>query len=184
MAAVILIIVSCGVIMTLCCVTCVIIKRKRKKLKTYSSRSHDHTENYDVFDETILNNLSRRTLQKCQTPPPPYYSKSATGSLSRFRFDSSKGISVSTEHLDELSHDIIIPWDNIALLGIIGKGEFGVVYKGHLMSPLTKSKPKVVAVKTLKGWWCKCLIRYKVMLKLKCMLSSSKKYTLGSTINT
>jgi serine/threonine protein kinase len=58
---------------------------------------------------------------------------------------------VSTEHLDELSHDIIIPWDNIALLGIIGKGEFGVVYKGHLMSPLTKSKPKVVAVKTLKG---------------------------------
>lgn len=30
-------------------------------------------------------------------------------------------------------------------------GEYGIVYKAHLISPMTDYQPKLIAVKTLKG---------------------------------
>uniref|UniRef100_A0A1X7T388 SRCR domain-containing protein n=1 Tax=Amphimedon queenslandica TaxID=400682 RepID=A0A1X7T388_AMPQE len=56
-------------------------------------------------------------------------------------------VSVSSEHLDVLNNDIIITSNNLKLMETIGKGEYGLVYKGQLMM---KSKSRIVAVKTLK----------------------------------
>eukprot|EP00731_Ephydatia_muelleri_P021568 Em0014g159a len=45
----------------------------------------------------------------------------------------------------------IISSDQIRVLNTIGEGEFGVVYKAHLLQLNTRAEPQLVAVKTLKG---------------------------------
>ena len=81
-------------------------------------------------------------------------------------------INISSEHLDTLYQDhVIIPNEFIRFMDCIGQGntniliyyndihsriiifigEFGIVYKAHLIGPMTKYQPVKVAVKTLKG---------------------------------
>eukprot|EP00731_Ephydatia_muelleri_P021558 Em0014g149a len=45
----------------------------------------------------------------------------------------------------------IVSSDQIRVMHTIGEGEFGVVYKAHLLQLNTRAEPQLVAVKTLKG---------------------------------
>ena len=75
-------------------------------------------------------------------------------------------VNVSTEHLDKLSSEIIIASKDLRLLDCIGQGrnvyysvlsylvgEFGLVYKAHLIRSSNNYQPITVAVKTLKGMY-------------------------------
>eukprot|EP00731_Ephydatia_muelleri_P036148 Em0206g3a len=45
----------------------------------------------------------------------------------------------------------IVSSDQIRVIHTIGEGEFGVVYRAHLLQLNTRAEPRLVAVKTLKG---------------------------------
>ncbi|XP_019858631.1 PREDICTED: deleted in malignant brain tumors 1 protein-like isoform X1 [Amphimedon queenslandica] len=115
-------------------IACVVVRVKNKKKMDLYNQTYDRRPSGDkclFYGETA-------SLDGDMELNIPRYSQ----------LTACRTVSVSSEHLDVLSNDIIITSNNLKLMETIGKGEYGLVHKGQLMM---KSKSRIVAVKTLKG---------------------------------